>query len=990
MKKLLLFATALFVSLGVFAQSNSIPNPSFENWTASQYNDPINCITSTDQNVQNGLPINVFRITNAYHGNYAIQLKTIKTGADTTAAYFACGNPGSNTTGGSPISGTPTGIRLYYTYTIKSADSAIILVEFKKAGSIIGFYEYQIYDTTSKYTLFSQLFSPALSQAPDTMIIAAASSSRILSSSNTSNNNVNSGWAPGSVFQVDSVTFTGITTQPSGFDGDFENWVTDTAFTLQSWTYFANQGGNLLPVRTKDAFAGNYAVELTTGPSNCNSCTSTVSASEITSGKLTNYSGPEGGLPYTQQVDTLVFHYKYSAKTNDTGMVYLELHNSTGGGHQMYYNIPLDTTSKYVEVEYPFNNSSFVPDSVLVTIASSSCSYCGGNLPSYCLGSVIKIDSMHFKSQLQLAISPASPSFCAGSGGVSITASGATTYSWSPNNGLSCTTCSTINANPFTSQTYTLTGKSGSLTATKTFQVTVNNPPTVNVSPSSPAICYGSSIPLTASGTAVSYVWSPSIALSATTGATVTANPTSPQTYTVTGTSAAGCTGANSVTVNVNSLPVVGITGTSTICDGSGTTLTGTGANTYVWTGGPSTTTYSVSPTATTTYTVTGKNTTTTCTDTATVVVKVNPLPVVNISGASSLCSGADVLTANATGSSPFSYNWSTSGTKDTIQVKTAKTYSVTVTDSKGCNGNNSFNVKNDSVPIVPICMVTVDSLSKYNIIIWDKTGLQKIEKFLIYRDTANFDYALIGQVPFDSLSQFADTIRSLYAANGDPNASSWRYTIAAMDSCGNIGQKCLYHQTIFFQNNSGNFNWSQYEIQGQGTPIPELSQYIFQRDNFSTGNYATIQTLSASSTSYTDPQYLTYKGTATWRVLTSWSIACTPTKRSEAINYNASKSNTGNISISTGIVNVSTINAVDIYPNPNTGIFNMNIVLTKQQNVHIKVFNALGQIIETEDYGKLNGKVEKQFDMSSFGKGVYFVQVIGDNGVQYRKVVVE
>jgi hypothetical protein len=288
--------------------------------------------------------------------------------------------------------------------------------------------------------------------------------------------------------------------------------------------------------------------------------------------------------------------------------------------------------------------------------------------------------------------------------------------------------------------------------------------------------------------------------------------------------------------------------------------------------------------------------------------------------------------------------------------------------------------------------MVTVDSLSKYNIIVWEKTGLTKIEKFLIYRDTANFNYALIGEVPFDSLSQFSDTMRTLYAANGDPNASSWRYTIAAMDSCGNIGPKSLYHQTIFFQNNAGNFSWSQYEIQGQTTPIPELSQYIFQRDDFSTGNFATIQTLSASSTTYTDPQYNTYKGTATWRVLTSWGISCIPTLRPDAVNYNSSKSNTGNVTFLTSVKNLAaSAGHITVYPNPSSGVFTVTLSMAKgAEAVSLTVVNTLGQEINTETYYNVPNVFTRQLDLSSLAKGVYFLKLTSDNGTLYNKLVIQ
>jgi subtilisin-like proprotein convertase family protein len=72
----------------------------------------------------------------------------------------------------------------------------------------------------------------------------------------------------------------------------------------------------------------------------------------------------------------------------------------------------------------------------------------------------------------------------------------------------------------------------------------VNSLPAISVSKSSSC----SPMTLTASG-ASTYSWAPSAGLSATTGATVSANPTANTVYTVTGTSAAGCVNTSQVDV---------------------------------------------------------------------------------------------------------------------------------------------------------------------------------------------------------------------------------------------------------------------------------------------------------------------------------------------------------------------------------------------------------------------------------------------------------
>ena len=91
-------------------------------------------------------------------------------------------------------------------------------------------------------------------------------------------------------------------------------------------------------------------------------------------------------------------------------------------------------------------------------------------------------------------------------------------------------------------------------------------------------ICQGSSTTLTASG-AESYSWSTgdnaaSVSISAF------------GVYTVTGTSAEGCSSTSNVTVLVSQLPVITITGETDICEGENTTLTANGGNTYLWSDG--------------------------------------------------------------------------------------------------------------------------------------------------------------------------------------------------------------------------------------------------------------------------------------------------------------------------------------------------------------------------------------------------------------------
>ncbi len=269
-----------------------------------------------------------------------------------------------------------------------------------------------------------------------------------------------------------------------------------------------------------------------------------------------------------------------------------------------------------------------------------------------------------------------STTICSGNS-TTITASGATTYSWMPGS----LTGTSIVVSPATTTTYTVTGTTAGCTGTATRLITVNPSPTVTATASAPTICVGNSTNLTGSG-ASTYAWMPG-SLS---GTTVSVTPATTTTYTVTGTAVNGCTSTQTVLVTVTPLPTVTTSASSTtICNGSSTTITASGATTYSWMPGSLTgTSVVVSPAVTTTYTVTG--TTAGCSGTTTQLITVNPTPTVTATAsAPSICVGNST---NLSGSGASTYAWmpgSLSGTTVSVSPVVTTTYTVTGTAVNGC-----------------------------------------------------------------------------------------------------------------------------------------------------------------------------------------------------------------------------------------------------------------------------------------------------------------
>jgi hypothetical protein len=200
---------------------------------------------------------------------------------------------------------------------------------------------------------------------------------------------------------------------------------------------------------------------------------------------------------------------------------------------------------------------------------------------------------------------------------------------------------------------------------------------------------------LTASG-AGTYAWSGGLG----SAPGITVSPSVTTTYTVVVTDGNGCTDSETATVTVNTLPTAVISGVTTVCDGSGTMLTASGAGTYAWSGGlGSAPGITVSPSVTTTYTVVVTDVNG-CTDSETATVTVNTLPTAMISGGTTICDGESAL---LTASSASSYLWSTGETTMTIVVSPFQitTYTVTVTNSTSCSSSADTSIDVIGVPSI-------------------------------------------------------------------------------------------------------------------------------------------------------------------------------------------------------------------------------------------------------------------------------------------------
>jgi gliding motility-associated-like protein len=276
-----------------------------------------------------------------------------------------------------------------------------------------------------------------------------------------------------------------------------------------------------------------------------------------------------------------------------------------------------------------------------------------------------------------------------------LTGSGASTYSWSTGS-----TATSFTVAPTASQSYSVIGTSvNGCTNTAVTNVTVNTVPSLTVASSSNTICTGSGTTLSVSG-ANTYVWSPAGSLSASTGTAVTASPTVSTNYSIIGTAANGCTNSATYSVTVNPKPTVSSTASnSVVCSSGSTTLNGTGASTYTWSGGV-TDGVAFTPTVTATYTVTGTNAVTGCTNSAVRTITVNTTPTVSASSSNSVVCFGQSTTLSGSGAN--TYTWTGGITNGAAFTPTStSSYTVIGTAVNGCTNSAVRTITVNSLPVV-------------------------------------------------------------------------------------------------------------------------------------------------------------------------------------------------------------------------------------------------------------------------------------------------
>jgi hypothetical protein len=337
---------------------------------------------------------------------------------------------------------------------------------------------------------------------------------------------------------------------------------------------------------------------------------------------------------------------------------------------------------------YSWNTGATTPQIIVSPSVTTIYTVTGSN--GSC--SSIKTATVYVNTTPSVNIVSSNSVICAGQS-VTLTASGASTYSWSTG-----ATSPTIVVTPSSSgNTYFVTGYNMPCSNTKSISISVVPSPTVNVTASSATLCSGGTATLYASG-ASTYTWS-----TGSNAASIAVSPSVTTTYTVTGSNGGSCTSTKTVTVYAGTAPTVNIVASSSVvCAGQTVTLSVSGASTYSWSTGSTSPTIVVTPSSTSSgnvYYVTGYNMPCSMTKSISITVVASPTVVVTAS-TMTLCSGGSATLA-ASGAS--TYTWSTGSNSSAIVVSPSVNTIYTVTGSNGgsCTNSKTISVSVGTTPVI-------------------------------------------------------------------------------------------------------------------------------------------------------------------------------------------------------------------------------------------------------------------------------------------------
>lgn len=340
---------------------------------------------------------------------------------------------------------------------------------------------------------------------------------------------------------------------------------------------------------------------------------------------------------------------------------------------------------------------------------------------------------------------------------------------------------------------------------------------------------------------------------------------------------------------------------------------------------------------------------------------------------------GAIFITASGV-PGPFNYSWSGLPYPQNIQADQTDLapgiYNLSVYASGGCESHMTYSLTVNNSNAQEICLITVDSITNKNVVVWEKTDGLGIAEFELFRETSVPGVFLkIATIPYNDLSSFNDDVAS-------SSAHAWKYKLVTIDSCGISSSTVASHKTIHMNA----------ELISGGTEVEltwdnyigfSYSDVNVLRNHNGTG-WVVIATLPATQFTYTDNNLPT-NGTLEYSVE---AIPTSPCVASRAINHNTTRSNKGSVAAPVGISENENLQHLKIFPNPTSGIFRIEGVYSTEEKINIEVFDMTGRSVYSNLFVVSNQSI--QLDLSNYENGLYSIRISTVSASTTKSLVIQ
>ncbi|MBA2613817.1 MAG: T9SS type A sorting domain-containing protein [Bacteroidetes bacterium] len=348
--------------------------------------------------------------------------------------------------------------------------------------------------------------------------------------------------------------------------------------------------------------------------------------------------------------------------------------------------------------------------------------------------------------------------------------------------------------------------------------------------------------------------------------------------------------------------------------------LSVSGASTYVWMPGSLVSSSPiVQPAVSTNYTVTGTGANG-CTNSATQFLFVHPPPTLIVTPPPPVCSGNSACFTTSGDLVIFSWNGpcgDVSGSPNPCLMSNTScgtTYTVGGTNANGCLAITSINISLNAAPIISVNSGTICSGNSFTIIPSGASTYTYSSGTAIVSPTTASSYSVTGTGVNGCITAMPAivnvTVNSLPIISATTNNSII----------------CTTQSATLTSGGANTYTWS----------------------NASNGNSIIIS--PTVNTTYT----------------------VTGTDASGCENY---ATITQSVSVCTGVEKSNNLEVMDIklYPNPGTGIFNLEFT-SKPENTNVEIYNSIGQLIL---FHKINSE-NTSIDLKKYANGIYYLKVNG------------